>query len=298
MAAAFEPTYKVVETDGAKLHVWHQGSGRLLILIAGGAQSGICFDAVIPKLSQHYTVATYDRRGYSNSLIEKKTIVNLAQSARDVVAIIKALGFQKASIFGTSAGGIIALQLGVSYPEHIEHLIAHESPTTSLLPDTTTWLDFCASVYDKYKTNGGEAAIRYFGSKMVGMDPTEPIAATTLDNAPFFFEYEYTVFTIYTPNMPKLRDNGVSMAVVAGEKSKDAYYARTTAVQAEMLGCPRIMWPGAHTVYKTSPDAFVRALLDTLRQLGVNPNRRLSMKQRVPSFANDRKEFLPLELLL
>lgn len=268
MSPAFEPIYKIVETDGAKLHVWHQGSGPLLVLIPGGAQSGDCFDASIPELSEHYTAATYDRRGYSNSPVEKKTIFNPAQSARDVVAIIKALGFQKASIFGTSGGGIIALQLGVSYPEHVRYLVAHESPTTSLLPDTTIWLDFCAQTYEKFKTHGGEAAIRLFGSKMVGMDPTTPIAQTALDNAPFFFEYEYTIFMIYTPNIAKLRDNGVSMAVVAGEESKEAYYARTTTVQAEMLGCPKIMWPGAHTVYKIYPHEFVVALLDTLRQLG------------------------------
>lgn len=147
-------------------------------------------------------------------------------------------------------------------------MIAHEAPTTALLPDTTTWLDFCAATYAKFKTHGGEAAIRFFGSKMVGMDPTTPIAETTLDNAPFFFEYEYTVFTIYTPNMAKLRENAVSMAVIAGEESKEAYYARTTLVQAEMLGCPRFVWPGAHTFYKLFPSEFVVVLLDTMRKLG------------------------------
>ena len=298
MSPAFEPTYKTVETDGAKLHVWYQGSGPLLILIPGGAQSGICFDAVLPKLSEHYTTATYDRRGYSNSPVEKKTIVNPAQSARDVVAIIQALGFEKASIFGTSAGGIIALQLGVSYPEYVEHLIAHESPTTALLPDTTIWLDFCASTYEKYKTHGGEAAIRHFGSKMVGMNRNEPIAETTLKNAPFFFEYEYYIFTIYTPNLALLQGNDLSMAVIAGEESKDAYYARTTAVQAEMLGCPRIMWPGAHTVYKIYPHDFVEALLDTLQQLGDKRHGGASTKELGGrSSGNDENEVLPLKLL-
>lgn len=268
MPPAFDPTHQTVETEGAKLHFWHQGSGPLLVLLAPGANSGICFDPALPELSEHFTTVAYDRRGYSNSPVEKPTLMNPAQSARDVVAIIKALGFQKASIFGSSAGAIIALQLGVSYPEYIEHLIVHEAPTTSLLPDTTTWLDFCAKTVETFKARGAEAAIRHFGSKMVGMDPNTPIDETSLENGPYFFEYEYTIVTIYTPNLVKLRDNAVSMAVIAGEDSKDAYYARTTLVQAEILGCPRFVWPGAHTFYKLFPSDFVVALLDTMRKLG------------------------------
>ena len=267
MSPAFEPNHKTVETDGAKLHVWYQGSGPLLIFIAGAAQSGACFDPAIVELSEHYTAVAYDRRGYTTSPVEKKALLNPAQSARDVVAIIEALGFQKATIFGTSAGGIIALQVGVSYPEYVEHLIAHEAPTTSLLPDTTEWLDFCAAACDRYKTRGGLAALGLLGSKMVGVPSDEVVPETTVQNAPFFFEYEFTIFTIYTPNLVKLRENNVSMVVVAGEESKDAWYARTTIVQAEMIGCPRIMWPGAHTVYKIKPHVFVEALLDTLKEL-------------------------------
>jgi hypothetical protein len=51
----------------------------------------------------------------------------------------------------------------------------------------------------------------------------------------FFFEYEFIVLTIYTPNMAKLRDNGVSVAVTAGEESGDAYYVRRRLIRRRFL---------------------------------------------------------------
>jgi len=183
------------------------------------------------------------------------------------VAIIKSLGFQKASIFGTSGGGIIAFQLGASYPEYVEHLIAHEAPTTALLPDNTARLDFCFEVYEKFKADGPMAAFQHFGSQMVGMQNPNSRSTGAMVNGDFFFEYEFIVLTIYTPNMAKLRDNGVSVAVTAGEESGDAYYVRTTSYQAEILGCRRIMWPGHHVVYRSDPAAFVAALHETLLKL-------------------------------
>jgi pimeloyl-ACP methyl ester carboxylesterase len=49
--------------------------------------------------------------------------LNFAQQARDIIAIMKALGHSKTSIFASSGGGVIAFQLAVSYPSVVEHMI-------------------------------------------------------------------------------------------------------------------------------------------------------------------------------
>src|ERR1700710_944053 len=116
MSSDLQPTYLIVPNEGANLHVWHQGSGPLLILIQGGGGDGARFNSAILHLSQHYTVVAYDRRGNAGSVVARPSPLSPVQSARDVVAIIKALGFNKASVFGTSSGGLIALQLAASYP--------------------------------------------------------------------------------------------------------------------------------------------------------------------------------------
>ena len=54
--------------------------------------------------------------------------MTVAQQARDAVAIIKAMGHDKAIIFGSSGGGIIGLELATANPNVIDFLIVHEPP--------------------------------------------------------------------------------------------------------------------------------------------------------------------------
>src|SRR5262245_30297263 len=138
---AFNPTYNNVQYEGADLAYWYQGSGPLLILIPGGGGHGAQFGAILPYLSRKYTTVAYDRRQNLRSIVEHPKQLNPVQQARDIIAIAKHMGYEKTSLFGNSGGGIIALQLAASYPQHIEHVIVHEAPTTSLLPDATKYMD-------------------------------------------------------------------------------------------------------------------------------------------------------------
>ena len=173
MSADFQPTYLKVANEGANLHVWHQGIGPLLILIQGGGGDGARFNAAMPSLSKHYTTVSYDRRGNGESTVTRPSPLNPVQSARDVVAIIKALGFNKASVFGTSSGGFIALQLAASYPEYLEHTLVHEEPTLALLTsEKTDRMDEAYVVYETFREKRAEAALQVFRASGAGnLDP-------------------------------------------------------------------------------------------------------------------------------
>lgn len=71
----------------------------------------------------------------SASTCKVDRILSPIQQARDVAAIIEALGYAKSIVFGSSLGGIIAFQFAIDFAEMVDHLICHEAPTFSLLPD-------------------------------------------------------------------------------------------------------------------------------------------------------------------
>jgi pimeloyl-ACP methyl ester carboxylesterase len=73
------------------------------------------------------------------------------QQARDVAAIIKAMGYTKSIAFGRSLGGVIAFQLDIDYPEVVEHPIKHEAPTFMLLSDGSEFYDMCMECLEIYK---------------------------------------------------------------------------------------------------------------------------------------------------
>jgi pimeloyl-ACP methyl ester carboxylesterase len=283
-------------TEDCVLHVTFTGSGPdLLILIPGGHGTGSAFYAALPGLAEsgNYTAATYDRRGhfasrFTPSGAEINEAMNPAQSARDVLAVMRHLGFERASVFGTSLGGAIALQFGVQFPGHVDRLIAHEAPTMALLQgeEGTKWMDWCFSVYRLYKTVGARRAMLEFlgmtvgwkatatASEGMGIPPPQSEEEVEMDrDHEWWFENEF-MLTIYTPNLfelrAHLRGEGVGtmrVACTVGEASGHAPYARTTYVQRDILGCQHHVWPGGHLLHAVDVDGFVRAMLESLAKL-------------------------------
>ena len=268
------PTFVTVENEGSALRVWYQGYGPLLILIPGGGGTGEGFDKAIPTLAQHYKAATYDRRGNGGSTVTKPRILNPMESARDVVAIIRALGHTRASLFGTSSGGLIALQLAQSYPDYVERLVVHETPIVSILPEESiARVDNAYAVFDTYIAKGAEAALRHFRSSITGK-PEEvkmPENFTTQSEPPhrleYFFRYELIMFVTYTPNLDLIRVSGVPIATVQGLESKGVFHATSAQVQSEILECLHLVWPGGHAPFSTHPEAFSEELHKTLHTL-------------------------------
>ena len=264
---ALSPTRASVENEGANIHFWYQGKGPLLILIPGGGGHGRQYNNILPFLDKHFTVVAYDRRQMSASKVAEPKPLNPAQSARDVIAIARHLGQEKTSIFANSGGGVIALQFAVSYPEALEHVICHETPTTILLPDATYYLNWCFELLEVYRTHGRKAATMEFTTALKGYADGEALNVTEPQNAELFWKFEFMQFTIYCPDLRKIVENKVSIAVAAGRTSEDAFYARTTFPQSEILGCPRIMMPGHHSGFDAQPEEFATSLIDTLDML-------------------------------
>ncbi|KAL4863699.1 Alpha/Beta hydrolase protein [Aspergillus spectabilis] len=271
----FEPIFASVVTEGCDLHYWYQGAGSLLVFIPGGGGIGRQFNPLFEHLDKHFTVCTYDRRQTNASRVDFSKPLNPAQQARDIIAICKALGRERTSIFGNSGGGVIALQFAVSYPEYLDRVIVHEAPTTVLLDDATYHMNRAFMLLDVYRNSGGEAAMEAFRTEMRGFENSPPLSTPSADDTKNFWENEFMQFTIYCPDLRKIVKNGVAIGVAAGVKSADAFYARTTVPQSEILGCPRFMVPGHHNGYEAEPAAFAAELIKAMQVLEDGKNKKL-----------------------
>ena len=69
------------------------------------------YSSAAEKLADQFTVVGYDRRCNSRSSGDRTKDMTVAQQARDAAAIIKAMGADKAIVFGSSGGAIIGLEL-------------------------------------------------------------------------------------------------------------------------------------------------------------------------------------------
>src|SRR5580658_1028450 len=103
------PTSHSLDVPGARLHYEVQGSGPTLMLI--GHPMGISgFAALAPRLAEHYTVVTYDPRGFFLSTIEDGEQDGQPDLlADDVRGVLEAVGHTPARVFGSSGGAITGL---------------------------------------------------------------------------------------------------------------------------------------------------------------------------------------------
>ncbi len=259
---------KSVRTEGADIVYDHQGDGPLLLMISGGGGDSRRYDAIRPMLAGEYTVVSYDRRCNSRSTGDATLDLDMAQQARDAVAVIHATGHERAYIFGNSGGASIGLELAARHSDVIKKLVVHEPPVMSILPDAETWQGFMTNVQRTYRQEGDVvAAMKAFHSTLTGFDDslTARISAENITpNSEFFLTREFLPITYYVPDLDRIRRNRVPMVSAAGHASADAYYARTARIIAERAGCPFAEFPGNHIAFITEPEAFATRLRDTL----------------------------------
>ncbi|KAJ9136701.1 Acetyltransferase/esterase [Pleurostoma richardsiae] len=270
----FKPTNGVVTSEECDLHYWYQGSGPLITFVPGGNGHGRQYNAIIAALSDRFTCCTFDRRQMSASKVKgTNKILSFPQQARDILAVIKALGFDKSILFCSSLGGIIGFQFAIDHPEAVNHLICHETPTVSLLDDASSLIDYVLGLLNGYRETGDiVAASQGFALLFRGIygddleEGVPPTAAPEPWNAVNFWDNE-VISSFYVPDFRKIVARKVSIGVMNGESSRDAFYARAVYEQEKVLGCVRMLVPGHHQNFEVQVDKFVPALLQMLGKL-------------------------------
>jgi len=117
------------DSDGVKIHFVHAGKGPLVVLIHGFPDFWYSWRDQIPAIAKNHQVVAIDQRGFNKSGqpdgVENYTIPKLVG---DVMAVIKKLGKQKATIVGHDWGGMVAWSFAMAYPEQTERLIILNLP--------------------------------------------------------------------------------------------------------------------------------------------------------------------------
>src|SRR5215216_627384 len=113
----------MIETDEATIRVRHSGSGPPLLLLHGHPQSHVMWHKVAPELARDFTVVATDLRGYGDSSKPPTTPDHEPYSkramARDQVAVMRQLGFERFFVAGHDRGGRVAYRLALDHPERV-----------------------------------------------------------------------------------------------------------------------------------------------------------------------------------
>jgi haloacetate dehalogenase len=115
-----------IDTGETTIRVRRGGSGPPLLLLHGNPQTHVMWHLVGPRLAEEFTVVATDLRGYGESGKPPSTDDHEPYSkramARDQVAVMRQLGFERFSLAGHDRGGRVAYRLALDHPERVEKL--------------------------------------------------------------------------------------------------------------------------------------------------------------------------------
>jgi len=112
-----------VETAEATIRCRVGGSGPGLLLLHGNPQTHLMWHRIAPALAERFTVVAADLRGYGQSSKPESAPDHEPYSkramARDQVAVMRRLGFERFSVVGHDRGGRCAYRMALDHPETV-----------------------------------------------------------------------------------------------------------------------------------------------------------------------------------
>jgi 3-oxoadipate enol-lactonase len=112
-----------VDLGDRQISYSRRGKGEPLLLIMGMAgHQGLWRDDFLALLDSEFEIVTYDHRGVGDStdVAGDFAIVDLADDAE---AVLDAVGWDSAHVFGISMGGMIAQELVLRHPDRVRRLV-------------------------------------------------------------------------------------------------------------------------------------------------------------------------------
>src|SRR5688572_9921394 len=118
----------ILKVSGARLYYETHGSGPVMLMVPGATGTADSFRRVTEHLVAHYTVVTYDRRGFSRSQLDGSQNYDrrLETHADDARRLIEHVSDEPATVFGSSSGGVVALKVLTHHPSVVRTLVPHE----------------------------------------------------------------------------------------------------------------------------------------------------------------------------
>jgi len=113
-----------VLVNGLHLYVETAGTGPALLLLHGFTGSAATWAPAVDRLASSYRTVAVDLLGHgrSDAPVDAHRYA-FAQTTRDLVMLLDALGIAQAGVIGYSMGGRLALSLAVLAPERVSVLI-------------------------------------------------------------------------------------------------------------------------------------------------------------------------------
>lgn len=267
----------MLPADGATIYYEVRGTGPVLLVSQSGEGDADRTADLVRRLTDDYTVVTYDRRGLSRSTLDDPARgASMADHVEDVHRLLAAVTDRPAHMLGCSFGAVIGLHLAVEHPEQLGTLIAHEPVAPRLLPDAERahHVRELEELQDLYRERGLADAFTKI-AEVLGIDPvaqdTEPdLTPHPLDDRrragfDFFIRNDFTAVVRDTLDVAALVETPARVVPAFGRTTpRHVFDFRCARELAALLGVEAREFPGGHNGNTTHPRAYAGRIREIL----------------------------------
>ena len=260
----------IAEVNGTNLYYETAGSGRVIVLLHGGAVDRRAWDGQFTEFAAKYRVIRYDLRGAGKSASPDKAFSN----SEDLYQLLRFLKVDKACLIGISRGGGIAFDFTLEHPEMTEALVLVSS---NLGNTPRAYTDMFEQTTEAGKKNGAGAAARVWGLDPYQGPVREDARAGVLkileENLPRFRHFDGSVAVPQTqsydgPAYKRLAQIRVPTLVVAGARDAPDALANYDHWAKGIPNAKKAVFPNAaHLVNIDMPKEFNQTVLEFLNKL-------------------------------
>ena len=240
-----------------------------MLLIAGTPGDGGQFDELADLLAADHLVITYDRVGTSRSAAPPRwTETTVAEQADDAAGLLRSLVTEPATVYGTSNGAAVALELALRHPSLVSRAVLHEMPLLSVLVDPEPVGAMLGEMIGTAMASGGpraalEAFLRFaYGDAVVDAWSSD-LRARLLDNAEMVFAVELPAFQAYRPDEHALASPHPTLQVAVGDEQQAPFFREAAEWLATHTDSPLVPTPGAHGPHFSCPERLAHTLFPT-----------------------------------
>lgn len=121
-----------VKTAEGPISITEAGSGPPVVMLHGLGATKVSFLPTVAALAGSYRAIAIDLPGFGDSVKPIRAPYDAPYFARAVLALLDALGLERAHLLGNSMGGRVAIEVGLKAPERVGRL--------GLLAPSLAWL--------------------------------------------------------------------------------------------------------------------------------------------------------------
>ena len=214
-----------------------------LFLIHGLTGQRMSMEKLAEQLSDEFFVITYDCRGHGQT--DHPSAHDLADHARDLLALIDVLGYEQASVLGASMGSYIALQAAELDPAKIDKLIL-----------------VTAKSYDDGSGSSVQRLLREEGLDMATAPPEEK--SRVLSTALWSPNVSKDLLEAMAPRMKLSGENVVPLTPEETAAVNQALVGFDLRKDLEKVSCQTLVVSGTYD--RINPPGFGREIAEKIRQ--------------------------------